>query len=118
MALGESELSSAGRPLSGINFGAAVPVLRKVTFGFIRDWLPPMAIIAMVIGAWQFASTTGLVKEFVLPPPSRVVDAFIADWDLIVKHARPTLTEALLGFMIGNTLAVSLSILFVHSSIA
>lgn len=85
---------------------------------FVRDWVPPLAIIFGVLALWQFASTTGIVKEFVLPPPLTVAEAFFADWSLLIKHARPTLTAASLGFIIGNTLAVSMAVLFIHSSVA
>ncbi len=90
------------------------------TFGarVLRDWVPPLMIVLAVLAFWQFASTAGLVKDFVLPPPVRVMHAFFDDYALILKHSRPTIIEALLGFTIGNCLAVFLAVLFIHSSIA
>jgi NitT/TauT family transport system permease protein len=85
---------------------------------FVRDWVPPLMIILGVLAAWQIASSTGLVKEFVLPGVFTVIGAWFSDWALILKHARPTLIEALLGFAIGNTAAIALAVLFVHSNLA
>jgi NitT/TauT family transport system permease protein len=93
-------------------------LLGRMGYRFVRNWLPPLMIIAFLLAFWQFASTTGLIKDFVLPPPLRVADAFGEDWRLILKHTRPTLIEAVLGFTVGNTLAISLAVLFIHSSIA
>ena len=53
-----------------------------------------------------------------MPPPLKVADAFVEDWHLIVKHTKPTLIEAALGFTCGNALAISLAVLFIHSSVA
>jgi NitT/TauT family transport system permease protein len=100
------------------NLRGITGILSRMGYRFVRNWLPPMMIIAALLAFWQFASTTGLVKDFVLPPPLRVADAFIEDWSLILKHTRPTLIEAALGFIMGNTLAISLAVLFIHSSIA
>ena len=36
-----------------------------------------------------------------LPSPAKVLNAFIVDFDLIIKHARVTLVEAFYGLMIG-----------------
>ena len=98
--------------------GVVWPAISKGLSRFVTVWVPPIMIILMVIGFWQFASMTGLVKEFVLPAPWTVLKAFGTDWDLILKHARPTFQEAFLGFVIGNSLAVALAILFVHSDLA
>lgn len=99
------------------------PVALRIGVGrlgarFLRDWMPPLMIIFAVLAAWQIASSTGLVKEFVLPGVLTVVGAWFSDWSLILKHARPTLIEATLGFTIGNTAAIALAVLFVHSSLA
>jgi NitT/TauT family transport system permease protein len=116
MAVRESTFAPSLPRAGGIRTAAGA--LGRIGSKIGRDWLPPLAIIAGLIALWQFASTTGIVKEFVLPPPLRVADAFGDDWSLIVKHARPTITEALLGFGIGNSLAVFFAVLFIHSSIA
>jgi NitT/TauT family transport system permease protein len=107
------------RPVSARRWRPAVaPSLLAFTRRFARDWLPPLIIIALVLAIWEVASLTGLLKEFVLPGIPAVLGAFVKDGDLIVKHAQPTIVEAVLGFAIGNGAAVALAVLFVHSSLA
>jgi NitT/TauT family transport system permease protein len=116
MAVGESTVGSAqvGRGQQSV----LAPGLRRLGTRVVRDWIPPFMIILGVLAIWQICSSTGLVKEFVLPGVLTVAGAWVTDNALILKHAQPTLIEAILGFTIGNTLAVALAVLFVHSSLA
>lgn len=50
---------------------------------------------------WHLLSVTEVVPAYMLPSPAKVLNAFIVDFDLIIKHARVTLVEAFYGLMIG-----------------
>jgi ABC-type nitrate/sulfonate/bicarbonate transport system permease component len=112
VAIGEStiDLARARRARQAV----VLPALGALGARAVRDWIPPLLIILGVIAVWQIASSTGLVKDFVLPGVVTVVGAWVTDSELIAKHAVPTVTEALLGFTIANTAAVALAVLFVH----
>jgi NitT/TauT family transport system permease protein len=113
MAVRESIIATTS-PLRAL----PAPNLSRLAARATRDWVPPLMIILGVLAFWQIASSTGLVKDFVLPGVLTVVGAWITDHELILKHARPTIIEALLGFAIGNMAAIVLAVLFVHSSLA
>lgn len=50
---------------------------------------------------WQILSSTGIVPKFMLPSPADVVMAFLNDFELLMSHAKTTLSEAFLGLSIG-----------------
>jgi len=56
-----------------------------------RRWLPPLLLLATLIGAWQIAASTGLLAEllgiesFLVPSPAEVASSL---WD-----NRPLLAE-------------------------
>jgi NitT/TauT family transport system permease protein len=83
---------------------------------FFWRFIPPLVIILAVLGAWEAAGRWGGLADYILPTPSRIFAAFIANTNLFARHVPITALEAALGFLIGNTTAVLLAIAFVHSS--
>ncbi len=72
-------------------------------------------LIVAILVIWQVASDTGLVPRYKLPSPSDTVFAFINDFDLIMLHAKVTITEAFLGLGLGVLSAFILSIIMDNS---
>jgi ABC-type nitrate/sulfonate/bicarbonate transport system permease component len=70
----------------------------------ITNKLYPLAFVALLLSLWWGLCALKIVPSYMLPSPGDVVQALIADFPLLVKHAGITLTEALLG--------LSLSIVF------
>jgi NitT/TauT family transport system permease protein len=77
--------------------------------------LPPLFIIAAVLGGWEIAGVWFGLPDYILPAPSRIWGAFVTNPALFVRHAPITVLEALIGFCIGNGIAIFLAISFVHS---
>ena len=50
---------------------------------------------------WQLVCTWGEVPKFMLPSPLDVLEAFGKDWQLMLSHARVTLTEMFIGLAAG-----------------
>ncbi|MFD1983078.1 ABC transporter permease [Mesorhizobium newzealandense] len=84
---------------------------------------PQMAIALPVLGAasilltWQFLLPALGVPAYIVPTPTAISGVFQKNVALLVDNLRPTLIEALAGFVIGNLAAVLLAVLFVHSRI-
>lgn len=67
-------------------------------------WLVPFvqtAIFVLFIGGWEIASRF-YVRELFLPAPSRIVSALPENFSGIMQHTWITVSEALLGFLIGG----------------
>ena len=74
--------------------------------------LPHLALLALVIAAWEAASRGEIVNAFLMPPPSEIVAAtwrlYIAEGD-IWPHFFITLWEVVAGFAIGSGVGIALA---------
>lgn len=58
------------------------------------------------------------IAPYVVPPPGDVWRSLTEDFSLLMENLWPTAQEALLGFAIGNVLAILIAIVFVHNKTA
>ena len=83
--------------------------------GRILGVLAPIALIAVLIGAWQIAADTGALADlldldsFFVPAPSEIATALADNRELLLDNAWVTLQEVLLGFGIALALGVALA---------
>ena len=66
----------------------------------IYNFIPVIVIITLLI-VWQIASLAEWIPSYMLPAPSDVIRAFIAEFPLLMEHAKVTLLEAMLGLIFG-----------------
>ncbi|WP_192253833.1 ABC transporter permease [Mesorhizobium silamurunense] len=84
---------------------------------------PQMTIALPVLGAasillaWQYVLPLLGVPAYIVPTPTAIFGVFQKNFPLLIDNLRPTLIEALAGFVTGNLAAVLLAVLFVHSRI-
>lgn len=71
-----------------------------------------------ILALWYFVILVFDVKEYIAPSPYQVLIVMVDQADLLLLNAVPTLQEALMGFFLGNSLAVAVAIIFVHSKLA
>ncbi|MCD6015018.1 MAG: binding-protein-dependent transport system inner rane component [Solirubrobacterales bacterium] len=84
----------------------------------MRRWLPPLAVIAALLGLWELAARWELIADalsiepFLVPAPSDVAESLWTDRELLAENAWVTVQEVLLGFATavaaGVTFAVAL----------
>ncbi len=78
----------------------------------IKRLLLPTALLAVLIGIWQVAASTGALADllgleaFLVPSPAEIASALWESRSLIAEDAWVTLQEIVLGFLLG--LAVGL----------
>ena len=69
-----------------------------------RRWLPPLLLLATLIGAWQIAASTGLladllgIESFLVPSPAEVASSLWDNRPLLAENTWVTLREVLFGF--------------------
>lgn len=68
-----------------------------------------------VLAIWQAVIIGLKVPEYLIPAPTAVWGSLTSDFTLLMKNAWPTLIESVVGFALGNGIAISLAILFVHN---
>jgi ABC-type nitrate/sulfonate/bicarbonate transport system permease component len=84
-----------------------------------RNWLreevlPPLLILAVVLGFWELSVKVFDLPPWLLPAPSDVAGRFLKTAALWY-HTSLTVLEALAGFLISAVMGVSLSAGIVHS---
>ncbi len=76
--------------------------------------LPHLALFATLLILWEVAVRTGLITSIMIPEPSAIMGAI---WELYVsertiyEHFFITFTEAVVGFLIGAAIAVTIAVL-------
>jgi NitT/TauT family transport system permease protein len=79
---------------------------------FLADVLPPAAVVALALAAWEAVVRLRHIPEYLLPGPLRIAAALRDDWPLLYPSLLQTLAvtgEALLAAaVLGGGLAVLL----------
>jgi NitT/TauT family transport system permease protein len=75
-----------------------------------------VGIIVVILGLWEFVLPESM--SHVLPRPSVILRAVWASRSNLLGAARYTLIEAVLGFLLGNGIAVLLAVSVIYSSTA
>jgi len=72
----------------------------------MRRWLPPLAVVLVLIGLWELAARWDVIADalsiepFLVPAPSDVAESLWRDRELLAENAWVTVQEVLLGFAI------------------
>jgi len=84
----------------------------------VRAGLYPLAMLFVVVLAWDLGVRLFDVRPFILPPPLAVVDAIARDYPLLLRHGFVTLQEALAGFVLSVLVGVPLALAIAASPLA
>lgn len=76
----------------------------------VRYYLPTAIIFFAVLVAWEAIVQAFQIKQFILPAPSSILDAFVGSFSQLIGLGIYTGTEALGGFMIGCGLGIAVAL--------
>lgn len=79
---------------------------------FLIRVLPHLALFAVLIALWELAVNVGWIESIMVPSPSSIGAAILELYIVkgtIYKHFFITLTEAVVGFIIGAAIAIALA---------
>jgi NitT/TauT family transport system permease protein len=88
-----------------------LPLQQKMT-----TWLPPALVFVLAIGLWEGLVRALNIGVFLLPPPSTIVAALVANAGFLFSIGLYTIQSALYGFVIGVLLGIVVAILAVRWS--
>ena len=83
-----------------------------------RRRLLPVAGISFMLLLWAFLVHVLEVPPFVAPSPQAVAVTLVAKWPILMENLVPTAIEALVGFTLGNLVAIVIATVFVHRKTA
>lgn len=70
----------------------------------------PILVFIAVIGLWELYVRVFHVSLYILPAPSKIVQALAENWGVLMKHSAVTLKEALIGLGISTVLAILIAV--------
>jgi NitT/TauT family transport system permease protein len=72
-----------------------------------RKAFPPMLVLVVLVAAWELICRSGLVNEIIVPPPSDIATSLVdlIDEGYFWEATQVTMTETIVGFLIGVVLA-------------
>jgi putative hydroxymethylpyrimidine transport system permease protein len=83
----------------------------------VRRWLLPLALIALLLGLWQVASSTGAIadalslEDFLVPSPEEIASSLWENRDLLAEDAWVTLQEMALGILCALVVGIGFAVL-------
>jgi NitT/TauT family transport system permease protein len=94
-------------PAMLVRAGAGAVLLRRL--------LLPVVVIAILVAVWDVTIRAFAIPAFVMPTPMSVGQALVKERARLLDNAIPTIVESLGGFALGNVVAITAAIAFVHS---
>ena len=76
--------------------------------------LVPIAGIVVLVIVAQILTTALSIPVYIFPAPSDVLGTLISSYPLVLTHMWPTIYEAVMGFLLGNSIAILLSVTFMY----
>ena len=74
----------------------------RARLGVVVEWLPPLVVLALVVGLWEGLVRALHVQQFLLPKPGTIVSVFWTQRHVLWPAGWYTFKEALGGFAIGS----------------
>jgi putative hydroxymethylpyrimidine transport system permease protein len=82
----------------------------------VRRWLPPIAIVAILLGLWQLAANLDVIanalhiEPFLVPSPSDIAQSLWTDRSLLADNGWVTLQEVLAGFAVSVVAGIAFAV--------
>ncbi|MGY2085382.1 ABC transporter permease [Blastococcus sp. SYSU DS0539] len=71
--------------------------------------LLPLAVLVVLLVVWESAVALLDLPTYLLPSPSAIAASFSGEWAELARHTGATATAAVLGYVIGNGVALVLA---------
>jgi len=84
---------------------------------YLRESGPPALFFVLFIAAWESIVKALNIPQYLIPAPSVIVTTIYESFFPLLKDTGITLLEAVLGFLLGGTVAFTVAVAFAHSKI-
>lgn len=81
----------------------------------MKRWGAPLGTLAVLFVAWELVVNGFKVPEYLIPAPSGIARALLAEWRYLAFHTWITLYEILWGFALAGGIGIPLAMLIVYS---
>jgi NitT/TauT family transport system permease protein len=80
----------------------------------VRYYLPTVIVFVSVLAAWEMVVRVLDIKQFILPAPSAILQAFVERLPQLIRITEYTATEAIGGFIIGCSAGIVVALATAH----
>jgi NitT/TauT family transport system permease protein len=87
---------------------------RKRRTGRLWTLLPAVLLFTTVLVVWQLAVVILEVPAYIVPSPTEIAGELVVEWPDLITDLGWTMLEAVLGFLVGSSIAIITAIVFVH----
>jgi NitT/TauT family transport system permease protein len=98
---------------------AATPSSSPSAAMSLGNWLKrraaPLMVFAVLFLIWEFAVHLTGVKEYLLPPPSKVWTEFLKRWPTVMDGAIVTTQEIIAGYLLAIVVSIPLALAVAYS---
>lgn len=91
--------------------------VKKGTMSAALYMLPPAIALSLAIVGWELYVKLGDKPEYLVPAPTRVFERLVEQPAFFASNAWTTAYEAMLGFLLGSSIAIALAVIMAHSRI-
>jgi NitT/TauT family transport system permease protein len=83
----------------------------------IENTVYPLAGVAVILIAWELYTWAFGVSRIVLPSPSDIYHASVANWRILLVETWPTFLESLLGFGLAVVIGIPIAVCVANSRV-
>ena len=76
----------------------------------LRYYLPTLLVALLVLVAWELAVRVFDIRQFLLPRPTRILQALAEQWPVLLSKGLSTLRSAVGGFVLGTVAGVGVAL--------
>ncbi|GAA3951292.1 ABC transporter permease [Actinomadura viridis] len=109
-----TENGPAAAPANG---GPRRRARRRLLESRFADWALPIALVVLLVAAWQALVSFGGVEEYVLPAPGDVVAKMFGDFGVFAEQSVPTIIAIFVGFALAIAIALPIAVAMVYSGV-
>ncbi len=81
----------------------------------LKEWKYPILTFFIVILLWELIDFLFKIKEVILPNPHEILFSIIQNWNTLLQHTLITMSESVLGFLLGSIFGIFVALMFVYS---
>lgn len=77
----------------------------------------PLVLVVVLLAVWEGSVRLFDMPHYILPPPTRIVAAFVSHFPSLLHHAAVTLAEIVLGLLLGGLGGFGLAVTVFYSPV-
>ncbi|KGA97577.1 ABC transporter [Alkalihalobacillus alcalophilus ATCC 27647 = CGMCC 1.3604] len=81
----------------------------------IKKVLPPVLALGLFIVLWEVSVRVLGIAHYILPKPTDIYVATVANWDNLIRALQTTVIESVLGFMFSVIIGIGVAVLMASS---